>query len=174
MDCENAKVDGVTNCESGAKNAPASPASSAESANAMVLIAIGSRPIDCAATSESFTARIAAPHRLRASSAKNAVAIAARTIAASATSRSPMPAGRGMPMMPFCPPVSPRHSTAACSTMKPKAIVTIARYGPFTRSAGSASSAPTSAASAPATGSASQKLHFAAVVRIATAYAPSA
>ena len=45
--------------------------------------------------------------------------------------------------------------------MKPKAMVTIARYGPRTRSAGSASSAPTTPESSAATGSASQKLHFA-------------
>ena len=79
-----------------------------------------------------------------------------------------------MPMIPFCPPVSPLHSTATCSTMKPNAIVTIARYGPRTRSAGSASSAPVSVAAAAAIGSASQKLSFAAVVRIATVYAPIA
>ena len=77
-------------------------------------------------------------------------------------------------MIPFCPPVTPLHSTATCSTMKPNAIVTIARYGPRTRSAGSASSAPVSVASAAAIGSASQKLSLAAVVRIATAYAPIA
>ncbi len=72
-------------------------------------------------------------------------------------------------MMPFWPPVTPRHSTATCSTMKPKAIVTMARYGPRTRSAGSASSAPVAPATSAATGSASQKLHFAVTVRIATA-----
>ena len=48
-----------------------------------------------------------------------------------ATPRSPnaIPnaVGPGIPMMPFCPPVRPRHSTALCSTMNPKAIVTIAR-----------------------------------------------
>ena len=45
-----------------------------------------------------------------------------------------------------------------CSTMKANAMVTIARYGPVTRKAGSASSAPTTPASAPAIGKASQKL----------------
>ena len=46
--------------------------------------------------------------------------------------------------------------------MKPKAMVTMARYGPLTRTAGSASSAPVSVATSAATGSAAQKLHFAA------------
>ena len=53
--------------------------------------------------------------------------------------------------------------------MKPKAIVTIARYGPRTRSAGSASSAPTAPASTAASGHAAQKLQPALVVRMATA-----
>ncbi len=77
-------------------------------------------------------------------------------------------------MIPFCPPVTPLHSTAICSTMKPNAIVTIARYGPRTRIAGSARSAPVTVARATASGSAIQKLSFAAVVRIATTYAPIA
>ena len=87
---------------------------------------------------------------------------------ASATPRSPMPPGGAMPMMPFCPPVTPRHSTAACSTMKPKAMVTMARYGPRTRSAGSASSAPTRPDTSAAAGSAARKLHFSPTVRTAT------
>ena len=82
-------------------------------------------------------------------------------MASSATPRSPKVAPNalmvGTPMMPFWPPVRSRHSAAPFSTTKPKAMVTIARYGPFTRSAGSASSAPTSAESATAGGSASQK-----------------
>jgi hypothetical protein len=130
--------------------------------------------MDSAATSESFTARIALPQRLRASSQKPAVPSAASAMLASAMPRSPMPPGGVIPMMPFCPPVTPRHSTAACSTMKPKAIVTIARYGPRTRSAGSASSAPTRPDTTAAAGSAAQKLQLAPTVRIATAYAPSA
>ena len=72
-------------------------------------------------------------------------------------------------MIPFCPPVSPRHSTAAFSTMKPNAMVIIARYGPRTRSPGSARSAPERPASSAATGHASQKGTFAAVVSMATA-----
>jgi hypothetical protein len=95
------------------------------------------------------------------------VASAATPIESRATPRSPNPGGAKVPISPFWPPVSPRHSTAACSTMKPKAMVTMARYGPFTRTAGSASSAPVSVATTAATGSAAQKLHFAAA-RIAT------
>ena len=68
IDWENAKVEGVTKPDSGAKNAPATPAYTAEIVNAAVLIATGFRPIDSAATSESFTARMAPPQRLRASS----------------------------------------------------------------------------------------------------------
>ena len=61
IDCENENVDGVTKPESDAKNAPATPAYTAEMAKASVLMRTGSRPIDSAATSVSFTARIAAP-----------------------------------------------------------------------------------------------------------------
>ncbi len=68
IDCENAKVDGVTNAESEANMPPASPAHAADAANAAVFTATGFSPIDSAAVSESFTARIAAPHPLRASS----------------------------------------------------------------------------------------------------------
>jgi hypothetical protein len=53
--------------------------------------------------------------------------------------------------------------------MKEKAIVIIARYGPFTRSAGSASSAPKAPAISAAAGQASQKLQPSLVVSIATA-----
>ena len=42
--------------------------------------------------------------------------------------------------------------------MKPKAMVSIARYGPFTRMAGTASRVPTRPEARAATGSASQKL----------------
>ena len=66
MDCENANVDGVTKPDSAKKNAPATPAQNAESAKAAVLMRTGSRPIDSAATSESFSARTAAPQRLPA------------------------------------------------------------------------------------------------------------
>ena len=55
-----------------------------------------------------------------------------------------------------------------CSTMKPKAMVTIARYGPLTRNAGSASSAPIAAASSAASGHAAQKPKPALVVSTAT------
>ena len=66
-------------------------------------------------------------------------------------------------MMPFCPPVTLRHSTARFSITKPKA-----RYGPRTRIAGSASSAPVAPATSAASGSAAQKFHFAATVSTAT------
>ena len=59
----------MTKPESGANKPPAAPAHRAEIANAAVLIATGSRPIDSAAVSESRTARIAAPQVPRASQA---------------------------------------------------------------------------------------------------------
>ena len=55
-------MDGVTKPDSGANSAPARPAHAADTANAMVLIVTGLRPIDSAAVSESRTARIALPH----------------------------------------------------------------------------------------------------------------
>ncbi|MNW18231.1 hypothetical protein D3C71_2177160 [compost metagenome] len=58
--------------------------------------------------------------------------------------------------------------------MKPKAMVIIARYGPFTRKAGTASSRPKAAQTSAAAGQASQKLQPAWPVRIATVYAPMA
>ena len=67
-------------------------------------------------------------------------------VSAQAMPRSPMSVpntlGPGMPDRPFQPPVKPCHSAAPCSTTKPKAIATIARYGPRTFSAGIASSMP--------------------------------
>ena len=59
--------------------------------------------------------------------------------------------------MPPGPPVSATHSTSAPSTMMPNAIVTIARYGPDSRSAASATAAPITAVTAIASGSAVQK-----------------
>ncbi len=47
--------------------------------------------------------------------------------------------------IPPGPPVTDTHSTRLLSTMMPKAIVTMARYGPETRSAAPATPAPTSA-----------------------------
>src|SRR5688572_10467303 len=131
IDWENVNVDGVTKAESGAKSAPASPAQAADTVNATVFTATGLRPTDSAAVSESLTARIAAP-QLDLERRQNASSTtAATTIVASATPRSPNDwpkiAGDGIPMIPFCPPVTPRHSTATYSTMKPNAIVTIAR-----------------------------------------------
>ena len=53
--------------------------------------------------------------------------------------------------------------------MMPKAIVTMARYGPVTRSAAPATPAPTSAATRMATRMAAHALHPARVVRTAAA-----
>ena len=66
IDCENPNVDGVTKPESEANRPPARPAHAADAANAAVFTVTGLSPIDSAATSESLTARIAAPHSLRA------------------------------------------------------------------------------------------------------------
>ncbi len=53
------------------------------------------------------------------------------TSTSSAISRCPKVkpprAGVRMPMIPFQPPVSPSSSAVLCSTMKPKAIVIMAR-----------------------------------------------
>ena len=76
--------------------------------------------------------------------------------------------GAGMPERPFQPPVSSLHSAAPCSTTKPNAIVIMARYGPRTRSAGIASSAPAMPATSVASGSASQKPKPVLVVRMPT------
>ncbi len=58
--------------------------------------------------------------------------------------------------MPPGPPVSETHSTSTCSTMMPNAIVTMARYGPETRSAAAPTAAPTIAAATTPTGTESQ------------------
>ena len=76
--------------------------------------------------------------------------------------------GAGMPSNPFQPPVRPLHSTAPCSTTNPNAIVTIARYGPRMRSAGTASARPAIPEITIAAGSATQKLKPAFVVRMPT------
>src|SRR5499426_2744083 len=89
IDCENENVDGVTKPDSGANSAPASPAQAAETANATVFTATGFSPIDSAAVSESFTARIAAPQSLFASRHEAPRRTAVTTIAMSATPRSP-------------------------------------------------------------------------------------
>ena len=81
---------------------------------------------------------------------------------------APNQRGAGMPEMPFQPPVNSLHSAAPCSTTKPNAMVTIARYGPRTRSAGIASSAPATPAISVASGSASQKPSAVLVVRMPT------
>ena len=131
MDCENAKVDGVTKPDSGANNPPASPAQAAEMTKAAAFSVTGFSPTDSAAVSESRTARMARPSGLAVSFQYIQVRSAANARPVSATLRSPMlmpkAVSGGTPMMPFWPPVSARHSTAACSTMKPNAMVTIAR-----------------------------------------------
>ena len=94
------------------EQAPATPAHAAEIANAAVFTRTGVEPIDSAATSESFTARIAAPRSLRARSQNAAAAPRRARWPASATPRSPIPPERrAMPMIPFCPPVdaAPLH-----------------------------------------------------------------
>jgi hypothetical protein len=58
--------------------------------------------------------------------------------------------------------------------MNPKAIVTMAKYGPVTRKAGRASMVPTIPVKLPASSSTSQKLLPVAVVRMALVYAPMA
>ena len=131
IDWRNEKLPGVTNAVSGEKNAPATPVASADSVNAMVRIRTVSSPIEPAAISESRTARMARPHGLRARRANSQSTAAVTTITSTASARSlnasPAIVGGGMFMSPFAPPVSPCHSTAAFSTMNPKAIVTMAR-----------------------------------------------
>src|ERR1043165_2666592 len=56
IDCENGKESGATNIISGAKIAPASPANTAETAKAAVLIDTGLSPTERAAVSLSRTA----------------------------------------------------------------------------------------------------------------------
>ena len=142
IDCRNANELGVTNPDSGANRPPANPASAAETAKATVLTAAGR----ARSTPRRFRCRAlrASPRptcRARASGTATARP-PPTTIATTATVRSlpanPESAGRGRCMRPFWPPVSARISIAPCSTMKPNAMVIIARYGPLTRSAGSA------------------------------------
>ena len=81
---------------------------------------------------------------------------------------APNQVGDGMPDNPFHPPVRSCHSAAPCSTTKPNAIVTIARYGPRTRSAGIASSTPARPESTAPTRSAGQNDQSLAVVKMPT------
>jgi hypothetical protein len=66
IDCENGNESGATNIISGAKMAPASPANTAETAKAAVLIVTGLSPTERAALSLSRTATIALPQALPA------------------------------------------------------------------------------------------------------------
>ena len=131
IDCENGKLEGATNIRRGANIAPASPVRTADKANDAVLTITGLSPIERAATSASRTATMPLPQVLVATRWKKAIASPAHSTAMIATSRSvkecePIDGGT-MPISPFWPPVSVRHSMVECSTMKAKAIVTIAR-----------------------------------------------
>ena len=105
----------------------------------------GSSPIDPAAgLGIAHRAHARCPSRSRA---KRQIAARARRATADDGARSRCRArpsasrrarGGGMSMMPLAPPVTSRHSIAPCSTTNANAIVTIARYGPLTRNAGSA------------------------------------
>ncbi len=64
--------------------------------------------------------------------------------------------GPGMAMMPMGPPVRLQR-LAVTSAMKPKATVTMARYGPLARSEGRASRAPQRPARTTPAGAESQK-----------------
>ena len=114
-----------------ANTPPATPAATAEIANAVVRISVGSSPIDRLAVSESRTARIALPQGLALSRAYRTSDRMVRPSARNAISRSwklkPNRLGVGMPSSPFQPPVRAPHSAAPCSTIKPNAIVTMAR-----------------------------------------------
>ena len=102
-----------------------------------------------------------------------AVSIATIAIARSPNATPPIERG-AICKMPLCPPVRLSASTSVCSTIRPKAIVTIARYGPFTRRAGKASSAPIPVAITTPIGQAIQKGSQPRDVQIATVYAPMA
>lgn len=75
---------------------------------------------------------------------------------------------------PCVPPVRSAHSISTLCTMMPKAMVTIARYGPSTSSAGSATSTPMTAARRMATGNATQNATPSFVASSAPVYAPTA
>lgn len=71
--------------------------------------------------------------------------------------------------MPCAPPNTSVHSPTSFSTTMPKASVTIARYGPFTRSEGSAMSTPHTPDTTAAITSASHGLSSVREVMSATA-----
>ena len=66
--------------------------------------------------------------------------------------------------MPIAPPKVSEASDTTFSTTMPKASVTIARLGPFTRNEGTASSAPNAAETAQARTNASHGLRLKVVV----------
>ena len=173
MDWVKGKELGAMKPPSGACSPPASPASPAETTKASVRTGSSATPTERAATGAALAARIARPSGLRFNHAKAQSAAAQTSTESSAVSPvlKPCPAsdGGGMPGSPTEPPVSPAHSTLTLSTMKPKAMVTMARYGPVSRNAGTESSAPMTSASNTANGSAAQKPRPTAVVRMPTA-----
>ncbi len=166
MDCENGNEDGAMKPVSPACSPPARPAAPAASTKAAVRTGSARMPTLRAAAGAVATTAIASPSGERRSQSNPASPAAQHRHASTAVPFTPN--GPGMPAMPDAPPVSPRHSVLAASTMKPNAIVTIARYGPLTRSAGSDSRAATAKATAVATGHASRNGHPATVVSTPT------
>jgi hypothetical protein len=79
-----------------------------------------------------------------------------------------------MPYRPWAPPKTSVHSETSFSITTPNASVTIARYGPFTRSDGSAISTPHTPATTADSGSASQGLNPVCALSSAAVYAPAA
>ena len=146
---------------------PARPPAAAARMKAAVRTGSKAMPTPRAAAGAPAAAAIARPSGLRFKRSK-AKSVAAQTRLAS-RAVPPTPNGPGMPSIPLAPFVSPAHSTVVDSTMKPKAMVTMARYGPVTRNAGTDRRAPSAAARTIDTGSAAQKVMPTLVVRIATA-----
>ena len=118
IDCENGNESGATNIISGAKIAPASPANTADSANAAVLIVTGLRPIERAAVSLSRTATMALPQALRGKPVEQIERERRRAGSPASPSRARRsharraPAARG-PSGRSAPPVRSCHSIGA-------------------------------------------------------------
>ena len=135
----------MINIISGATRVPAALASMAERVNARVLLTTGLKPSERAAISLALTARIASPHWLRcrrANSASATIISRAQHSARPTVGSSGPKSGIGIPIRPFEPPVTSRHSIRTWRTTSAKAMVIIARNGPLTRNAGIASSPP--------------------------------
>ena len=128
------------------------PAQTELSTKAMTLYRYTLIPTDSAAISLPCTARSVRPirerNRFMASNWQtSATAPISQKYSVAVISRPLGSVGAGMDMIPIGPPVRLQRF-AVTSAMKPKAIVTTARYGPLARSDGSASSAPKTPASA--------------------------